>query len=115
MTLIESQNYFAGKVAELIIEAQRLGYSVSLGEAFRPAAMASIYASLNKGIRDSNHCRRLAIDLNLILGTKYLRDTSDYAELGAWWEKQSSNGQTLVWGGHFQDGNHFSLLFEGIK
>lgn len=77
--------------------------------------MAAIYASTGAGIKNSNHCMRMAIDIILIDGTKYLKDSLDYEPLGSWWEKQSSEGQTLCWGGRWNDGNHFSLLHEGVQ
>ena len=54
--------------------------------------------------------QRLAIDLNLFRDGKYLTLTSDHAPLGAYWQRLGG-----TWGGDFNDGNHYSLAFNGIK
>lgn len=115
MTLIEKQKVFSVMVAKLILEAIDRGYEVTLGEAWRPLQMAEIYASQGKGISNSLHGKRLAVDLNLFRGQTFLRDTEDYRELGEWWEKQSEGEVVCSWGGRFQDGNHFSLAHEGVR
>jgi hypothetical protein len=58
----------------------------------------------------SAHKQRLAIDLNLFRDGKFLSLTEDHAPLGKFW--QSLGG---TWGGEFNDGNHYSLAFNGIK
>ena len=103
MKLREKQSQFALMVARLIIEASRLGYEVTLGDAYRDPRCGY-------GHRNSLHRKRLAIDLNLFRDGDYLTETEDYRELGEWWE---SIGGT--WGGHFNDGNHFSLAHDGMK
>lgn len=111
-TLSQKQARFAQMVALLIQKASALGYAVTLGEAFRPPEVAQIYAREGRGIADSLHTSRLAIDLNLFRDGKYLSRTESYIELGEWWESQGG-----AWGGRFRkaDGNHFSLEHEGKK
>ena len=97
-TLREKQSIFAVMVAELILEAKRLGYSVTFGEAWRHPSRAG-------GHPKSLHKKRLAVDLNLFgKAGKYLRSTKNHEPLGLFWE---SRGGT--WGGRFKDGNHYSL------
>lgn len=115
MTLREKQSLFASAVAKLIQQANAMGYAVTLGEAWRPPEMAAIYAKQGKGIKNSLHTQRLAVDLNLFRDGKYLSDGDQYRELGAWWETQSFEGAVCCWGGRFQDGNHFSFEHGGKK
>jgi hypothetical protein len=115
MTLLEKQFKFTRLVAELIAFAYTNGYNVSLGEAWRPPETASLYASQGKGIKDSLHCARLAIDLNLFKGKAYLTKTEDYRKLGIFWESLSCEDYKCCWGGRFKDGTHFSIEHNGVK
>lgn len=104
--LSKEQQLFAKDVGILINYIYSQGYSCTFGEAFRTHEQAQIYAREGKGIVDSLHCQRLAIDLNLFKDNNYLDKTEDYQFLGTFWESLSSqNG----WGGKFkrEDGNHF--------
>ncbi|ELR1854532.1 M15 family metallopeptidase, partial [Escherichia coli O22:H8] len=69
-------------------------------------------AKTGKGIRNSLHTLRLAVDFNLFINGEYQTDTDAYRPLGEYWE---SIGGT--WGGRFSraDGNHFSLEHNGVK
>ena len=107
MTLHEQQSAFARDVSYLIqyIIADPK-YSVTLGESWRSKEQAQLYAKQGKGIVNSLHCERLAIDLNLFREGVYLTDTKDYEWIGMWWEKLDKQNR---WGGRFKraDGNHF--------
>jgi hypothetical protein len=92
------QSEFVRMVGLLIMFATQRGYELTFGDACASAG----------GHRDNSfHYKRLAIDLNLFRDGKYLGDTKDHAELGAFWK---SIGGT--WGGDFKnlsdDGNHYS-------
>ena len=107
MTLREHQSLFAQDVARLIQYIYTLpDYSCSLGEAYRTKEQAEIYAKQGKGIKNSLHCERLAIDINLFLDGYYLSHSKDYERLGCFWESLDSKNR---WGGKFKraDGNHF--------
>ncbi len=109
MTLSECQEIFARNVAKLITFIFTKGYSCTLGEAFRTPEQAKIYAQQGKGITNSLHCKRLAIDLQIFdPSNKYLTDTKDYAIFGEYWESLHPYNS---WGGHFArgDGNHFQM------
>ena len=112
MTLHVLQTQFAGMVATLILKAAELGYEVTLGEAYRTPEQAAINAAKGSGINHSLHTDRLAIDINLFKDGIYLTKTPDYQPLGEWWESVGG-----AWGGRFekQDGNHFSLAYNGRK
>ena len=73
------------------------------------------------GHKDSNHKRKLAIDIDLFeiytnaLGKKealYLTDTEDHRKLGEFWEMLHP---LCRWGGHWGDGNHYSIEHQGMK
>lgn len=110
MTLRQKQSRFALMVASLIQQASVLGYEVTLAEAYRSPEEAERLAKLGKGIRNSLHTQRLAIDLNLFRDGKYLSSTESHRPLGEWWESQGG-----TWGGRFGDGNHYSLEHGGVK
>lgn len=112
MTLNEKQIRFTQLIGELIRYATSMGYGLTFAEAYRPPEMAEIYAKQGKGIKNSLHTKRLAVDFNLFKDGKYLTESKDYLLLGAYWE---SLDPLCRWGGRFKDGNHFSLEHEGVK
>ena len=116
MTLLQKQFEFAKLVPRLIDEAYRMGFTVTLGECYRSKEEAARLAKLGKGIKNSLHTIRLAIDLNLFRDGKYLTETEAHRALGTWWELQSAGKDYVtVWGGHFGDGNHYSIMHENRK
>lgn len=109
------QEEFALSAARLIQKAQEMGYSVTLGEAWRTPEQAQWNADHGKGISHSLHMERLAIDLNFFKDGQYIADGSKLADIGAWWK---SLGARYRWGGdfsHLPDGNHFSLSPDGER
>ncbi len=110
MTLRQKQSLFAQHVARLILQAEILGFEVTLGEAQRSEEEAARLAKLGKGSKRSLHCVRLAVDLNLFAGGHYLSSTESHRPLGEWWEAQHPLAR---WGGRFNDGNHYSFTHEG--
>lgn len=108
MMLWQQQALFAKHVGLLIEHIFSMGYYCTLGDAFRSTEQAEIYANQGKGIKDSLHCKRLAIDLNLISQNgKYLTNYKDYERFGIFWESLDPENR---WGGNFytiKDGNHF--------
>ena len=112
MTLSEKQKLFTRLVAKLIEFAYEQGYGLTFGEAWRPPEMAAIYAKQGKGIKNSLHTKRLAVDFNLFIDGEYCTKSEDYMMLGAYWE---SLHPLCQWGGRFNDGNHFSMEHEGVK
>jgi hypothetical protein len=115
MTLREKQSAFAALLPRLIARAMEMGFEVTLGEAYRPPEQAELMAKQGKGIKNSTHIIRLAIDLNLFKDGVYLESTKAHQELGEWWEEQSIDGLTCCWGGRFRDGNHYSIEHEGRR
>lgn len=111
----DKQGRFSTAAAKLILQAEEMGYRVTLGEAWRSPEQAAFRTKFNAekgiGIADSLHTQRLAIDLNLFVGREALT-AAQYKPLGEWWEKQCSECR---WGGRFKmvDAPHFSFAHEG--
>lgn len=111
MSLKDQQVKFAKMVPSLIEKAFELGYEVTLGDAFRdPRVFGQVGTSMGYGHPKSCHKSRLAIDLNLFKDGIFITDTKGHEPLGLWWE---SIGGT--WGGRFDDANHYSLEYNGMK
>lgn len=110
MSLGEKQRRFTRMIADLIVYAYKNGYELTWGEAYRTPEQAALNAQKGTGITNSLHCDRLAVDFNLFKDGKYLTSTEDHLPLGEFWE---SIGGT--WGGRFNDGNHYSLSYNGRK
>lgn len=117
MTLREKQSIFAELVTQLILKAEELGFQVTLGECYRSPEEAERLFKLGKGIKNSLHCIRLAIDINLFKDGKYLASTESHRPLGEFWESLDLEGKDIkcVWGGRFGDGNHYSIAHGNRK
>ena len=110
MTLHDKQVRFAHLLAYLLLRAEELGYQVTMGECWRSPEEAARH-----GHPHSNHCLRLAVDLNLFRDGAFLTTTEAHRPLGTWWESQDP---WCRWGGRFlppleADGNHYSMEHEG--
>lgn len=137
--LSEKQQRFCEYTAELILHAVNEGYRVAYGEAARSNEQAEInsigYSGRERvaallrpyfshladcivdngkasGVRNSLHQLCLAVDLKLFKEGIYLTRTEDYRSLGEFWEALAPDCR---WGGHFSDGNHFSIEHNGVK
>lgn len=110
MNLFEKQKMFALNVSALIKFINDFGMFCTFGEAERSKEQAEIYAKEGKGIADSLHCKRLAVDLNLFdKNGVYLTQKQDYEMAGEFWEKLHPFNR---WGGrftHLVDSNHFEM------
>ena len=107
MTLREQQSLFVEDVAKLLEHIIAAGFHITFGETYRTAEQAAIYANEGKGIINSLHCKRLAVDLNIYTATgEFLKEAKDYEQFGLFWEKLDTHNR---WGGHFQrvDADHF--------
>jgi len=111
-TLGQKQRRFTRLVGLLIEWAYKQGYELSFGDAYRSPEQAKQNADAGKGIINSLHCERLAIDVNLFIDGVYQTDSAAYEPLGTFWE---SLGSDCAWGGRFRrpDGNHFSVRHGG--
>lgn len=115
MQLGELQRRFTRLVGLLIAHAYDQGYELSVGDAYRDPRLALLNAQQGKGIANSLHSQRLAIDFNLFKDGQYLPKSEDYRFLGDYWKTLDPDAR---WGGDFKtlpDGNHFSLTYGGIS
>lgn len=117
MTLREKQSIFAKLLGIFLREIYALGYEVTLGECYRTPEQAALNAKQGKGIKNSLHTRRLAIDLMLFKDGELLALTEQYEPIGKIWESYSTPEYTCCWGGRFSkpDGDHFSIADGGQK
>lgn len=66
-----------------------------------------------KHMKGSLHYDGLAADIDLISPDgKYLTSTEDHKPFGEYWE---SLDPLCCWGGRFNDGNHYSVTYQGKK
>jgi hypothetical protein len=115
MSMSLLQEEFAQSAARLIQRSVELGFTVTLGEAWRTPQQAAWNAQNDKGITHSLHIERLAIDLNFFKSGQYVQDGSQLKAVGEWWK---SLGPKYRWGGdfsHLPDGNHFSITPDGVR
>lgn len=110
-TLGATQRRFTRLVGLLIEWAYQNGYELTVGDAYRdPRLHGDVGTKRAYGSASSNHKIRLAIDLNLFKDGVYLDKTDDHRPLGEYWESIGGS-----WGGRFNDGNHYSLEWQGRK
>lgn len=115
--MVEKQARFAYMVSQFIQKSEEIGYLLTFGEAWRPEIVAEMYAKMGKGISNSLHCLRLAVDLNAYFEGKWLDASENWhishlEQLGKLWESMGGS-----WGGRFQkrDYNHYSLMHNGVR
>jgi len=105
--LQKSQQQFAQDVVRLLIYMINQGYKFTFGETMRTPEQAALYAQQGKGIKNSLHCKRLAIDINLFSPQgEFLSKSEDHTIFGEYWESLDPVNR---WGGRFTrpDGNHY--------
>lgn len=111
MTLGQKQRKFVRMIADLIVWAYDNGYELTFGDAYRdPRLHGQMGWKVGYGAASSCHKIRLAVDFNLFKDGVFLESTEAHTPLGEQWEKMGG-----VWGGRFNDGNHYSLEHEGKK
>lgn len=99
LTLGQNQEVFAVQAAQLILKAAEMGFGVRLGEALRTPEQQKLY--FNSGASktmNSQHLKKLAIDLNLIKDGR-LATAAEIRPLGKWWEDQDISNR---WGGSWR-------------
>lgn len=109
LLLWEKQACFTQNIASLLQFINSKGFFVTFGEAYRTPEQAALYAKSGKGIIDSLHIRRLALDLNLFdKDGVYITDYDFYEPFGEYWETLHHLNR---WGGRFKrvDSNHFEM------
>ena len=108
MSLSVEQSKFLLDACKLIEFATALGWTVTAGELYRTLAQQEIYFKEGKTkTMQSNHMRRLAIDLNFLKDGKPVWDKASLQEIGSYWETMNPKNR---WGGNFKslpDTPHF--------
>lgn len=105
LTLRQKQSQFVWMIGELIAFAQKNGYELTFGDAYRDPRVHGNYGEKGSySAAFSAHKQRLAVDFNLFKDGKYLTSTESHRKLGEFWK---SIGGT--WGGDWNDGNHYSF------
>jgi hypothetical protein len=111
MNINGEQNAFLHDVALLIqfIENSDNGMLITGGELFRTTEQEQIYVNSGRSNTiNSNHLRRLAIDLNFIQGGKIITDKQSLLIYGDFWEslnplnRAGMNFTTIYDPGHFE-------------
>lgn len=111
MTLGDKQRLFSKLIAEHTLWLYEQGYECTEGDAYRdPRSHGKMGERKAYGRKFSNHKVRLAKDINLFKDKKWLTKTSDHFESGMKWE---SRHPLCRWGGHYDDGNHYSFEHRG--
>ena len=114
--LLASQIIFANNVGMLLRYIYESGFGCTFGDAYRSPEQAEINAKKGIGIDNSQHCKRLAIDLNLFsLDGTYLTDPQSYKKFGDYWKSLNTMNR---FGGDFRprvDSNHFEMYDDGTK
>jgi len=111
MTLRQHQELFLELIAEHILWLFRNGYTVTPGD----------FKAHDGHRAGSNHYIGLAADLNLFIDGEWLTEAMQHQESGAKWE---SRHPLCRWGGNWDkdthpgepgenDGNHYSLIYQG--
>ena len=109
----DKQKKFPLLIAQLIIFAYAKGYELSWGDGYRDSRVfGEVGTKKGYGRSKSNHKIRLAQDLNLFKDGTWLTETHDHAILGKYWE---SLDEDCRWGGHYNDGNHYSMIYRGTQ
>lgn len=122
------QELFARLLARLLDEAHRQGFAVRVGEVLRTPEQAAWNAAhcarcrgpilghgpehkpKPLGIRQSVHCDKLAVDLNLFRAGEWVQDAGAFRPLAEWWTAQHGLCRA---GLTFGDPSHFSLAHGG--
>ena len=106
MTLSEKQQAFSKDVIRLLIHINESGYQFTFGETWRSHEQAELYAKCGKGIVNSLHCQRMAIDINLFKDSVWLQAVSDHKPFADYWKSLSPMNR---YGGDFKrvDSDHY--------
>lgn len=120
MTLGQKQEEFARCLARFLAWIFAQGWSVRLGEVYRPPFTAAEYARKGKGIKNSVHTKKLAVDLYLVKDGKVTWNNADYEPLAKQWISMHKFARA----GHYfknrkgqakRDSVHFSFEHKGVQ
>jgi hypothetical protein len=117
LNLLEKQKVFSKTLAKFLNDLFLRGYDVTMGECYRPPEMADIYASQGRGVKNSNHCIKLAVDLNIFYQGTFLTSKEILEIPGKLWKVTQLAlcklaGVEIL---KMLTRNHFSFLHNGVK
>ena len=100
MSMVDEQSTFLLDVCKLIQFSTESGYVVTGGELYRTIEQQQIYVKTGRSkTMNSNHLKRLAIDLNFIRDGKLVWDKARLSAIGEYWEALNPKNR---WGGNFK-------------
>lgn len=105
MSLRKKQSRFALNIAMLILEAEKRGFEMTFGDAFRDPRATFPYSHPK-----SCHNSRLAVDLNLFKDGEYISGSEGHKELHDWWVEYCGGSNMID-----NDPNHYSFEHEGVR
>ena len=108
MSLRTEQSAFLRNVVSLLEYAWSQGFEVTGGELYRTKEQQGIYLAWGRSkTLNSQHRKRLAIDLHFFKSGTMILEKSRLQDIGDWWESIDPHNR---WGGNwtsFYDGGHF--------
>ena len=113
MSLSQSQREFALDIAHLIFHIYEMGYECTFGDAFRdPRSHGKMGEPGPYGNINSNHKRRLAVDLNLFKDGQYLTDGEAHRPFAEYWEGLRPENRSGI---RYNDANHYERVHDGWR
>lgn len=97
--LSTQQQKFTTDIANLILYADSIGYSLTFGECWRSRYQQAEY--VRKGLSttmNSKHLKRLAVDFNVFIDGRLTYDKDKIEPLGTYWEELDKHN---IWGGRW--------------
>ncbi|MGI9158917.1 MAG: M15 family metallopeptidase [Saprospiraceae bacterium] len=108
MSLVNEQAAFLLDVAKLILKANKMGWTITGGELYRTVEQQEIYIKTGRSkTMNSNHLKRLAIDLNFFRNGQLTYDTALLEEIGRFWESLTPQNSAGMFWKTFKDVPHF--------
>jgi hypothetical protein len=108
MSLVAEQALFLLDVGRLVEWATAKGWTVTGGELWRTPEQQALYVQTGRSkTLNSQHLKRLAIDLNFFREGQLVGRVEELSPVGDFWESLSPKN---VWGGRWptlKDGPHF--------
>ena len=100
MSMVTEQAAFLLDVCKLVQFATDNGFVVTGGELHRTPEQQAIYVKTGRSkTMNSNHIKRLAIDLNFFKDGKLCYDKVALSPVGDYWQSLNANNR---WGGYFK-------------
>jgi hypothetical protein len=114
MSLNAKQARFTYCIAQLIVWAkEELGVDLIGAELYRTPEQAEIYFKQGKGIKNSVHRKKLALDMYVLKDGKIVWDGPEYDQIAVKWRSLDPDAR---WGGDFRrrDVYHYSFMHRGV-